>query len=268
MPFPTAIDRGLERLYHWQPFDPARLEVILREKKIYCSNPVDFNDPWDCRPYFNTEILNVPEERQKHIDWAVEICRSDGRMSENDISKMRTSLQDAILLKRLVLEHTLEMQKAVLDRYRVYCMCPDVKNALMWSHYADKHRGICLEFNVKNYTICSAMEVQYFSEFPMTRQYSNDLLESLLPLFAKSDIWKYEKEFRLVTQESANRTPHDTLESDQGQLKLSDGALRSIIVGCQGRYDEVRALVEECDSSIQILRAHKVSNRYALEIAN
>lgn len=107
----------------------------------------------------------------------------------------------------------------------------------MWAHYADGHRGVCLEFNVQNEVICCALEVQYFSKYPMTRQYSDNLAENLLPLLATS-----------------------------GFLKLPDGALRPIIAGCQGSYDAVQDLVRKCNVDIPVLRARKFDNRYALEI--
>lgn len=267
MPYPTAAQRRLKRLYHWQPFHKCRLRATLKNGTIYCSNPNDFNDPWDCKPFFNTELLSDSTEREKHIDWAVRICEAVGKMTKEDIEQMRKKLQDdSALLEQMLREHILEMQQAVADRYRVYCMCPDPTNVLMWAHYANKHQGICLEFNVQNDAICGALEVQYYSEFPMTRQYSDDLAENLLPLLAKSDVWKYEKEYRLITQEADIATPHDTLQSTNGHLKLPDGALRSIIVGCQSRYDAVRKLVYKHKPDIQILRARRVQNRYRLEI--
>ena len=50
-------------LYHWQRLDAdrpelaTRLSTFLETKRLYCSSPGAFNDPWDCRPHFNTELL-------------------------------------------------------------------------------------------------------------------------------------------------------------------------------------------------------------------
>ena len=266
MPYPTAAERRLDFLYHWQPANLGRLEVTLREGTIYCSKPSDFNDPWDCRPFFNTDLLDDPQVRQKHIEWAVDICRRDGRMSDEDIAKMARQLENRDLLDEKIREVTNGTQEVVMNRYRVYCMCPDASNQLMWAHYADSHRGICLEFNGKNEVICAALEVQYFNALPVTKAYSNDLKENLLPLLAKSDAWQYENEFRLVTQEKSNTTGHDTLLTENGQLKLPEGALSGIIIGCQGPYDEVRQLVQNCGANIPLRRAHRVENHYALDI--
>ena len=48
MAWNTAATMGLDRLYHYQPFDPDRLSKIILDKDLYFSNPEDFNDPWDC----------------------------------------------------------------------------------------------------------------------------------------------------------------------------------------------------------------------------
>lgn len=266
MPFLTAGQTGLDCLYHWQKFQPDRLGPILRDNEIYFSRPSDFNDPWDCRPFFNIDLLNDPGEVQKHIDWAVRVCRQDGRMSEADIGRMREALNERDLLEEKIRQVTIETQQAVLKRYRVYCLCPDVQNSLMWAHYADSHRGVCLEFNVRNDVICGALQVQYSLDFPMTNQYSVEPAENLLPLLVKSKVWAYEQEWRLIAQNFHNRTPDDTLLVEKGFLKLPEGALRSIIVGCQGPVDEVRAFTEDCGADIPVLVARKIENRYAIEI--
>ena len=92
------------------------------------------------------------------------------------------------------------------------------------------------------------------------------LAENLLPLIAKSEMWKYENEYRLVAQDTANATGHETLLATNGFLKLPAGALQSVIVGCQGSYDVVQNLVRKCNPGFPVLHARKVDNRYALEI--
>jgi len=264
MPFRTAYQNKIPRLYHWQRFDADRFAQQLRNCTVYCSSPRDFNDPWDCRPFFNTDLLADPAERQKHIDWAVEICKRHAPMSDNDMDRMKRELQDPIALERYVRQSIVEVQKAVLERYRVYCLCPDVNNVLMWAHYGASHTGICLEFNVANETICSAQEVKYFKQFPMTPQYSKDEDENSLPLLSKGDVWQYEHEYRLIAQDADNRTPHDTLLTHDGHLKLAGGALLSVIVGHLGPYEQVQDLVVRHAPSVKVLRAHLVPNKYEL----
>jgi hypothetical protein len=266
MPFPTAAENRLPSLYHWQRFERDRLESILRCNHIYCSKPSDFNDPWDCKPYFNTELLRDTVEAQKHIEWAVRLCQSQGGMSESAIAHMRNELSNPDVLSGYITRLSHATQQAVIERYRVYCLGPDSSNVLMWAHYADSHKGICLKFGVRNHVFCGALQVQYCREFPATRQYSSSPSENLLPLVAKSDVWRYEREYRLIAQDSSNATNHDTLMATAGFLQLPAGALQAVIVGCQGDYAAVKEVVAQCKVDIPVLRARRIEHRYSLEI--
>jgi hypothetical protein len=41
------------------------------------------------------------------------------------------------------------LQQMLAER-RIYCLTPKADSTLMWSHYADNHCGVCLEFSVAN----------------------------------------------------------------------------------------------------------------------
>ena len=265
MKFHTAYSDDLDRLYHWQRFDNELLRMLLLDRTIYCSDPATFNDPWDCKPHFNTELLENPVEYERHVRWAVELCRNT--MSEEDISRMEVQLRaDRQLMIDTIQQISQEMWGAISNRYRVYCLGPDVGNLLMWSHYADNHKGICIEYSTHNDVMCCPLRVEYLKEFPVVRAYSTDEGENLRPLLTKADVWEYEHEYRLITQEKGNATDHETLITDNGLLKLPEGALLSVIVGCQGPYDEVRSLVAEVAPDVTVKRAKRVPNRFELQI--
>ena len=70
MKFKTAAELSIDKLFHYTSFiKPERLARVFTEKTIYCSNPKDFNDPWDCRPCFNKEALNDPKEYDRIVKW-------------------------------------------------------------------------------------------------------------------------------------------------------------------------------------------------------
>ena len=52
---PTTRDAAMtkiRRLYNYQPFKADWLSKVLSDDVIHCTNPENFNDPWDCRPCF------------------------------------------------------------------------------------------------------------------------------------------------------------------------------------------------------------------------
>lgn len=264
----TANQDGIDRLYHWEPFDPIYLRRLLRDRTIYCSAPADFNDPWDCKPCFDTDLLEDPVERDRHIQWAVDIMRRhNNTQSTEDVLLLETRLRaDTKLLAETVDEISKDNWDAISARYRVYCLGRDADNALMWSHYAAKHTGICLEFSTRDIVMCCSLRVDYQMKFPVVRVYSNDLEDVLGPLLTKAKIWGYEREYRLIAVERGVAIASGTLKTDNNLLRLPAATLLSVIVGCQGDYNEVERLVAEVAPELPVKKAVRVPNRFELRI--
>lgn len=264
----TAWSDGHHVLYHWQRFDAARLEQLLSSQSIYCSSPAGFNDPWDCKPHFNTDILNDQTELEKHIAWSIDICRRHNHdMSEADIAKMATTLRhDKNRTADLISEISARVSQTNAERYRVYCLGPNATNLLMWAHYGDSHKGICLEFSLQNEVLCTAHRCEYFEAYPLIPVYTNDPVENLRILLAKSKVWEYENEYRLVAQERSHAITKDTLMTDKNMLQLPRGALSAVIVGCQADFEQVQRVVSETAAEVKVKRAVRVPNRYEIRI--
>jgi hypothetical protein len=66
----SAAQDSIHSLYHYQSFNEwtaERLERPLRERAIRMSKPSDFNDPWDCKLWFDLSRLDDPHEREQHL---------------------------------------------------------------------------------------------------------------------------------------------------------------------------------------------------------
>ena len=96
--------------------------------------------------------------------------------------------------------------------------------------------------------------------------YARDDEANLQILLAKAEPWKYEREYRLIAQERAHAIGADTLITENNFLRLPEGALTSVIVGCQGDYARVTTLVKANAPDVMVRRAVRVPNRYALDI--
>jgi len=74
------------------------------------------------------------------------------------------------------------------------CFSRTKSEPLLWSHYADKHRGMCLGFDVRNDTL---RKVEYISERLIFKSES-DLTKVMAIRFlsTKYEGWRYEKEER------------------------------------------------------------------------
>lgn len=108
-----------------------------------------------------------------------------------------------------------ELGESIDNEYRICSLCTDYTNRLMWSHYADGHKGFCIEYDFEKdteiYESALLLPVVYSRErvkFPWNVVYAEDkeapaikreaAYAKLRTLLIKDDIWEYEHEWRLI----------------------------------------------------------------------
>ena len=102
-----------------------------------------------------------------------------------------------------------KVAKAFDDAFYVGCLCPDNKNRLMWSHYADCHKGFCIEYDFSQAPDdLLPLPVIYTNKRPQipwraaiqmndeTRAEANRVF--MMALLTKDAVWDYEREWRLL----------------------------------------------------------------------
>jgi hypothetical protein len=125
---------------------------ILRERQLKVTRPRDFNDPFEFSPRLVGSI--TPEDVRSHFldpKWAAgQECAASLRgesfplpfsslaQSEEAVKVLADNYnRDAASILR---EHLDEVSK----EFGVACLSRDSENTLMWSHYANQHRGIVI----------------------------------------------------------------------------------------------------------------------------
>jgi hypothetical protein len=93
--------------------------------------------------------------------------------------------------------HREEMHRArdkICRSNGMMCFSADWHNPVIWAHYADKHRGICLGFEVPEDTAGCVVYIAKRLPFPtppLSIEHSKKML------FTKYTSWEYEKEIRI-----------------------------------------------------------------------
>jgi Protein of unknown function (DUF2971) len=255
----TALENGVPTLYHYEKFNARYLTTTLRDKIIHCSNPSNLNDPWDCKPAFDPHSLDNPEVLEREIAW-----RPEHPAKHLWAEQMRNQSQARV-------DFIVGASKSVgqmLAQRRIYCLTPRADSTLMWSHYADYHRGICLEFSVANRLFSRAREVVYREEYPRWVPCGiNDEPSRVMELIlTKSSDWSYEKEYRLVSIDAPASSSFLQLHGDF--FRLPNGALRSVIIGCEADRQTIGTLIRQWSPELQIKKAVRSPNLYKLEIVD
>lgn len=267
----TASALHIDRLYHYQSFDkPERLARIFTEGTLYFSRPRDFNDPWDCRPFYDKSSLDDADEYERTVRWLshCDRTRNTSLTEEEHLRREQEVRSNRKLLEWMIDQLTSDMDEAIQKQYRVYCLSTHQDSTLMWSHYAASCRGLCLEFSVRNDLFCGALPVEYLPKYPRFSVAATDADANLRPLLTKSEVWAYENEFRLVASEHPFVFP-DVPTTKGGLVPLPKGALQSVIVGALMQPSDrevVRALVNDSGWGIELKVANLVPDRYAFDI--
>lgn len=134
-------------------------------------------------------------------------------------------------------------RKKMADWQGVICFCDNWRNPLMWAHYGDRYRGICLGFDV-HAPDGSLVPMNYVSERiepPSSYRGRNDsewmkFFERLTAI--KFEDWRYEGEHRLHIRLDESDAETENYFFDFGETLI----LREVIAGarCEIKRDEVK----------------------------
>jgi len=241
-------------LYKYASFTNEKyLREIIVENKIYFTSPFDFNDPFDCRPRFMVGVTRKEIQKTKAI--AVEILGEYTALNR----KSRKAVAEFVLNGFGPNQIEKEFQRALGNR-GVYCLTSKQDNLLMWSHYGDKHRGVCIEFSTEplGSFFSHAKPIRYTNDYPIIRGYAGEEDWGSSGVLTKSLDWEYEQEWRLL----ANLTGHLVFPSE---------LLIGIIFGCRTidkNIGLVKDWIAERGKPVKLKKANMNNKQFKVDIAD
>lgn len=186
------IDRYLNRYYTIN----CNLERSLKGNFLWFSDPKDFNDPYDC----NMEV-SISNDYDKILESLIKdnTKRSLGFTKSDLEQKAKYWLNHP----EVIAKHFKENDEKLVSNLGICCFSKCDNALLMWSHYANKHNGICLTFDIRQdenfFSSTEPIFVDYPEKYPL-RQYpevSGDKKSIQHLIGTKSKEWQYENEIRL-----------------------------------------------------------------------
>jgi len=141
-------------------------------------------------------------------------------------------------------------------KYGVICFSRAWSNPVLWSHYAEKHRGVCLGFDIPDDL---AIRVQYNGERLMQnviRDFSRGVLDKKLMirlLGTKYKGWEYEDEVRV----RAKLKERDKKEGQYFKEFGEDLTLREVVLGArwEGETEEIVVRLRKYPKGIRLIQA-------------
>jgi hypothetical protein len=236
------------------------IQRIFTHNEIYFASPEQFNDPFDCRVQASFDATD--NDWEEYLD----VMMKD-RHPELDYKERAAFVRQ--LMNSGWLEDPGPKQKIVRDvqdainEIGVLCLSEVRDDILMWSHYSDSHRGLCLQFDIKStfYPFGELLfKVEYTSSYPQINILRDRKDQTRKVLLTKSDIWKHEKEWRIFDPDNG-----------PGIRAYPAEMLTGVIFGCEMPH-ESRQLIREWAKGRQIplkfYQAIKKETDFGLEIIN
>ena len=213
-PFPS-------QLYKYRRPDLRLLSDILIGNKLWAASPTTFNDPFDCYPH--VDLSGTYAEALAYIDKRIERgAINPGRVERRKLAKQIKKEG----LGPIVDARGSDLWKETVNKFGVISLSEDCLNILMWSHYADNHKGVCIEFITENMPFCRASAVKYQIDRPVFRPLNLDRISFIEPtLLRKADIWRYEKEWRCFR-----------INEGPGETSFQPSAIKSVILGAAAEH--------------------------------
>jgi Protein of unknown function (DUF2971) len=226
-----------KKLYKYRAVNDFSIQNLI-EDSVWLNKPSQYNDPYEFYESMNIDLLLKEmnhakfEEILSSFSHKVNLSESiikesklkddpfsflgayilrQGGYSEDKI-KMQLEILDK-MVKEQMQSNAMDRLKLMQDSMVVCSFCESPKQLLMWSHYADSHRGICIEYNIESWENDDLRKrllfpVMYQNEFYDSTNHilnyiKNGEFNNLYPIIAgstKSKDWEHEQEWRFLIQ--------------------------------------------------------------------
>ena len=200
---------------------------LFFSKQLKFSTPDSFNDPHDC----NENLFKFT------IDNSTTQFMLDKGLYSRDEDEINLSIEE--LAKKLSTEGKISLQnpefRKIFEGSKrsiwVTCFSRNSNDFLMWSYYADKHKGFCIGFDTNYFNEKYGQKVSkviYSNSYKKYDFFKETKLAINKWLTTKGKIWENEKEYRLYfPKEKINFINED------GLLKFDENLIKHVSIGCK-----------------------------------
>ena len=235
------------------------VEKTILHNEIYLAPASSFNDPFDLRAVFSFDAL--PERQRADFlrssrNFAPHLSEAEHEAEADRVMREALSPENiSVTTGAFQLLHNRLMTSAV----GIYCVSTTCDDVLMWAHYADSHRGICLEFDGFGSLMAEAQQVEYVQTRPSINPYLSDDPVAMMEkaFLTKAEQWKYEAEWRLIRTDGP------------GPIQFQPANLTGVIIGASAPtslVETVKAWCRQRDAPASLSRAVVDPQKFQLNI--
>jgi hypothetical protein len=244
-------------------FDCLGAHETLRQRKLRLADPRNFNDPFEITPRMNpvtrdevAELLSEERFVRKYYAEVGKVSGHDESQSKAEYLKLLPARIEKIVTNGPETAQSLRLQllEHFSNGFRLLCCSHTHESILMWSHYAEKHGGLVLEFETNelssNLNVDSGTNDVIYRTSPPTLPNMPWTEEQWIKCMTqiirtKAIHWSYEEEVRIWFPLPLGMRTKATFE-----MQIQPAAIKTAILGCKAEpkfADAIRQILADPD---------------------
>lgn len=258
-----------QTLYKFRDWGNKEHRRVLTENEIYFSSSIKFNDPFDTAVHLSFRY-GTDEEIKSFIK-RVEGKRLPAPTDKEIEIKANKMIQSGVFKDPKIFDKFEDsLQEEKYSKFGIFTMSASFNNNLLWSHYANSHKGFCvginsrkLDDNLKNSTernqlIIGIYPVIYQKNYPELNGYQIESDEDAIvgQLAIKPIDWFYEEEYRAICLNATNFV-----------MLLKNGEIDTVVLGCRITDDHKNEIIEVLSKKkerIDLIQAKQIRASFEL----
>lgn len=270
------MPRQTSTFYRYRAFSTNTLDSLCHDT-LYFAHPGTFNDPLDCSPTLEQDssleelrnLLSILVRRRIRSEVLASLSqarvkgeRATAHAENRAVSEARNELAN-IAYNATDPEYTVnqaeaegwllvsQIQRELHRHYErgVCCFSTTYSSPLLWSHYGEQHRGLCIGYGLERRPRPEMHRVVYGGSRSIR---TSVLIAALVDesqtakkeldrdvLLRKARGWSYEKEYRLLGVQGEQESPLLLKEVTFG-LRCPMSVVHAVINALDGRGGEMR----------------------------
>ncbi len=238
-----------KKLYKYRAYNINTLRQLTASEAYYAA-PEQLNDPLDCKPTIENDtdrlaleklvykmlkeshdkkieaahdayskILKIDDSKLPETNNSKEYARKqiyEHRYSATEYGKYDDNHEGGKYYKDNLINVIQNLLYEEISKKGVLSLSEKWNCPLMWSHYADEHRGLCIEYDMTDHDCKNIKPVDYkqprsikVSDIIAWKKHSNEAENVILNTFfySKARQWHYEKEWRDIDKSGVKSAP-------------------------------------------------------------
>jgi hypothetical protein len=275
------------RLYKYRGFNNLTLTMLV-EDFVYFADPTTFNDPLDTKPTLHTDLDSdalegilsrlIEQRTTAEMSAAAKTIRYSGPKTFDHIARQSRKKAEQLLadIRYNATNPDYEIddpaqfllgqyvQEELLRRYDkgVFSLAECANCPLMWSHYGDQHRGLCLGYSIPDAAVGDVHNIRYGGSRLVKASAVSAMLDGddearskvdEAVLLRKARPWGYEREWRLIGPRGEQNSP----------LELEE-VVFGMRCAVSVKYAIIKAL-EDRDRAVQFFEIREQSESFMLQ---